>query len=114
MNNNENNLNNSNSDRDNTNNANKDISTLSFEQAMSELAKITALLEKGEVDLDNAIKYYERANLLQVHCQNRLKDAQLRVESISQKNGNVNIEKAEDLEKMYNQNNINIDNKSKY
>lgn len=59
-----------------------EIGALSFERALQELEKIVALLERGDVALDDSIRYYERGAALKAHCEARLKDAQLKVEQI--------------------------------
>ena len=41
-----------------------DVSALSFEQAVEELEKIVAALERGDVALDKSIEIYERGEAL--------------------------------------------------
>jgi exodeoxyribonuclease VII small subunit len=62
--------------------ASPDISALSFEQALAELEKIVAQLERGDVALEDSIRAYERGAALKAHCEAKLKDAQLKVEQI--------------------------------
>ncbi len=59
-----------------------DLSALSFEQALAELEKIVAQLERGDVPLEDSIRAYERGAALKAHCEAKLKDAQLKVEQI--------------------------------
>lgn len=59
-----------------------DLSGLSFEAALDELAAIVRQLEAGQVPLDGAITLYERANRLKAHCDARLRDAEARIERI--------------------------------
>jgi len=59
------------------------LSAMSFEQALSELEQIVQDLERGQLDLDAAIKAYERGTLLKAHCDGKLKEAQLRVDKIT-------------------------------
>lgn len=59
-----------------------DISKLTFEQAVKELEDIVRKLESGQIDLENAITFYERGNALQKHCQEKLSQAKLKVEQI--------------------------------
>ena len=54
-----------------------------FEQALAELEKIVQDLERGQLDLDAAITAYERGTQLKLHCEGKLREAQLRVEKIS-------------------------------
>lgn len=56
--------------------------SMSFEQALSELEKIVAQMERGDVALEDSIALYQRGAALKAHCEARLKDAQLKVEQI--------------------------------
>jgi exodeoxyribonuclease VII small subunit len=56
---------------------------MTFEQALAELEAIVQELERGQLDLDAAIKAYERGTQLKTHCSAKLREAQLRVERIS-------------------------------
>lgn len=56
---------------------------MTFEQALAELEKIVQDLERGQLDLDAAIGAYERGTQLKMHCEAKLREAQLRVEKIS-------------------------------
>lgn len=58
---------------------NKDIT---FEQAAKELEDIVRKLESGQIDLENAIKDYERGNELRKICEKKLSEAKLKVEKI--------------------------------
>ena len=57
-------------------------STLSFEDALTELEGIVASLERGEVSLDAAISAFERGTELKTLCQARLEEARMKVEKI--------------------------------
>lgn len=61
----------------------KEIEQLSFEQSLSELEKIVRELESGSITLDNAITSYEKGSLLKKHCEQKLKEAKMKVEKIS-------------------------------
>jgi exodeoxyribonuclease VII small subunit len=61
-----------------------DVAKMSFEQAMTELETIVAKLEGGETPLDESIALYERGAALRAHCDAKLKDAEMRVEKITQ------------------------------
>jgi exodeoxyribonuclease VII small subunit len=61
-----------------------DIAKMTFEQAMSELEGLVAKLEGGETPLDESIALYERGAALREHCDRRLRDAEMRVEKITQ------------------------------
>ena len=59
------------------------LDAMTFEQALGELEQIVQDLERGQLDLDAAIKAYERGTLLKAHCDGKLKEAQLRVDKIT-------------------------------
>ncbi|HTV89653.1 MAG TPA: exodeoxyribonuclease VII small subunit [Stellaceae bacterium] len=59
-----------------------DIASMSFEDALAELEQIVRRLEAGQVKLDEAIQCYERGARLKRHCEQKLTEAQQRVERI--------------------------------
>jgi exodeoxyribonuclease VII small subunit len=60
-----------------------EVGRMSFEQALAELERIVQDLERGQLDLDAAIRAYERGSALKEHCEQKLKEARLRVERIT-------------------------------
>lgn len=60
-----------------------EIARMTFEQALAELEKIVQDLERGQLDLEAAITAYERGTHLKLHCEGKLREAQLRVDKIS-------------------------------
>ena len=60
-----------------------EVAAMTFEQALAELERIVQELERGQLDLDAAIRAYERGSQLKAHCTAKLREAQLRVERIS-------------------------------
>lgn len=60
-----------------------DILKLSFEDALDELEKLVKQLENGKAKLDDAIGAYVRGDLLKRHCENKLREAQSRIEQIT-------------------------------
>ena len=60
----------------------KEITNLSFEQALAELEVIVQNLESGNVELEQSISMYERGAALKAHCESKLKDAKLKIEKI--------------------------------
>ncbi len=56
---------------------------MNFETALGELEKIVAQLESGQGDLENSIKIYERGVALRKFCEDKLKEAEARIEKIS-------------------------------
>lgn len=59
-----------------------EIKKLSFEEAMQELEGIVKRLEDGRGNLEEAIDMYERGIGLKLHCEKRLREAQMRIEKI--------------------------------
>jgi exodeoxyribonuclease VII small subunit len=59
-----------------------EITKMSFEEALAELEQIVRRLESGQVRLDEAIASYERGALLKRHCEQKLNEAQQRVDRI--------------------------------
>ncbi len=59
-----------------------DVTTLSFEDALSELERIVRGLEGGQQKLEDAITAYERGALLRRHCEAKLSQAEARVQAI--------------------------------
>jgi len=71
----------------------EDIRTMSFEQALAELRQIVERLEKGEGKLDEAITAYERGALLKRHCEQKLRDAEAKIDKIRvDDSGNLDTE----------------------
>ena len=60
----------------------KNLETISFEDALQELEAIVISLERGDVSLDDAISAFERGTTLKAHCQKRLEEARMKVEQI--------------------------------
>jgi exodeoxyribonuclease VII small subunit len=60
-----------------------EIKALSFEQALDELKDIVISIERGDGGLDASINLYEKGSMLKAHCEQRLKDARMKVEQIS-------------------------------
>lgn len=61
---------------------NKDINTLSFEQALGELEMLVRKMEGGEASLEESIVFYERGMALKAYCEKKLSEAKMRVEKI--------------------------------
>ena len=60
-----------------------DIATLPFEAALAELEEIVGQLERGSVSLEESIRIYERGEALKKHCEGLLRNAEMRIESIT-------------------------------
>jgi len=63
--------------------ARRPLAELSFEEALAELERIVQQLERGQLDLETAIRAYERGTELRRHCEAKLREARLRVERIA-------------------------------
>ena len=55
---------------------------MTFEEAMKELERLVDALDKGDVSLDEAIAAYDRGSQLKDHCQKKLNEAKMKVETI--------------------------------
>jgi len=60
----------------------KEISTMSFEEALAELQALVKELEKGEGRLDEAVETYKRGIGLKEHCERKLREAQEKIAKI--------------------------------
>ena len=61
----------------------RDIDSLSFEEALSELEGIVRRLEQGSAKLEESIFAYQRGEALRKHCEKLLAKAQGEVEKIT-------------------------------
>ncbi|MCG9697274.1 exodeoxyribonuclease VII small subunit [Shewanella sp. Isolate11] len=59
---------------------------LTFEESLSELERIVAELEQGDVSLDDALKQFERGINLVRNSQGKLEQAQQKVSILTQEN----------------------------
>lgn len=53
-----------------------------FEQSLTELEKLVAQLEQGELSLDQSLKLYEKGVGLTRFCHDELQKAQLKIEEL--------------------------------
>jgi exodeoxyribonuclease VII small subunit len=56
---------------------------LKFEKALEELKGIVEKLERGDLELEESLKMFERGVKLMAVCQKKLEDAERRVEIVS-------------------------------
>ena len=61
---------------------NNPLEKMTFEDAMKELENLVDSLDKGDVSLDEAIAAYDRGSQLKDHCQKKLNEAKMKVETI--------------------------------
>ena len=67
----------------------KEVKNISFEEALKELESIVQKLESGQVKLEEAVAAYEKGVQMQKICEEKLKEAQMKVEKlILDKEGN--------------------------
>ena len=69
---------------------NDSLEKMTFEEAMKELERLVDSLDKGDVSLDEAIAAYDRGSQLKDHCQKKLNEAKMKIETI-QSSGDKNI-----------------------
>ena len=69
---------------------NNPLEKMTFEDAMKELENLVDSLDKGDVSLDEAIAAYDRGSQLKDHCQMKLNEAKMKVETI-QSSGESNV-----------------------
>ncbi|MBV6632890.1 MAG: exodeoxyribonuclease VII small subunit [Alphaproteobacteria bacterium] len=60
-----------------------EIAAMSFEAALAELETIVRGLESGSAKLDEAVTSYERGAELKRHCEEKLKQAQAKIERLN-------------------------------
>ena len=63
-----------------------------FETSLGELEQLVERLETGEQSLEDALRDFERGIALTRQCQQALKDAELRVQQLVQRNGTESLE----------------------
>ena len=61
---------------------NDSLEKMTFEEAMKELETLVDSLDKGDVSLEEAIAAYDRGSQLKDHCQKKLNEAKMKVETI--------------------------------
>ena len=58
------------------------LEKMTFEEAIKELEGLVDSLDKGNVSLDEAIAAYDRGSQLKDHCQKKLNEAKMKVETL--------------------------------
>ena len=61
-----------------------DIGKMSFEEAIKELTSIVSKIEQGQIPLQDSLEQYERGMALIKHCRGILRQAEKRIEKISE------------------------------
>lgn len=63
-----------------------------FEKSLTELETLVERMESGELSLEDSMKQFERGIQLARACQQMLKQAELKVQQLVQKNGKTTLE----------------------
>ena len=63
--------------------------TPNFEQALAELEKLVEQMEQGDLSLEDSLKQFEKGIALASNCQIALQKAELKVEQLIEKNGEL-------------------------
>jgi exodeoxyribonuclease VII small subunit len=67
----------------------KQETTLSFEQAMDKLEQIVALLESGDVPLEQAIELFQEGMKLSQLCGSKLEQVEHKIEILMEQEGGL-------------------------
>ncbi len=70
--------------------------TPSFEQALAELESLVETMEQGELSLEESLKSFERGVLLTRTCQQALKEAEQKIQILTENNPDAEPEPFED------------------
>jgi exodeoxyribonuclease VII small subunit len=68
---------------------------VNFESALEELETLVSQMEDGELSLDESLKAFERGIALTRHCQSALKEAELKVQTLTQDGELVDLDTGE-------------------
>lgn len=71
--------------------ANKGNKKAGFEQALHELESLVEAMEKGDMELEEALKSFERGVVLAKQCNDILNKAEQRVQILSGKEANAQL-----------------------
>jgi len=72
--------------------ARKKIENLSFEESLGELEHIVQNLEKGDLSLEDSMTLFERGLSLSKISQEKLKDAEQRIQILMKKEGQPELQ----------------------
>jgi exodeoxyribonuclease VII small subunit len=70
----------------------KKAESLTFEQSMLELETLVAKMEQGDLPLEDALQSFERGIQLARHSQQKLKDAEQKVQILTNQNGQQTLD----------------------
>jgi exodeoxyribonuclease VII small subunit len=63
--------------------------TVNFEKALAELEKLVEEMEQGNLSLEESLKRFEKGIALTSDCQQALQKAELKVQELIEKNGEL-------------------------
>ncbi|MGK0306571.1 MAG: exodeoxyribonuclease VII small subunit [Gammaproteobacteria bacterium] len=70
----------------------KKAESLTFEQSMLELEALVSKMEQGDLPLEDALQNFERGIVLARHSQQKLKDAEQKVQILTTQNGQQTLD----------------------
>ena len=70
----------------------KKTNTINFEKTFTELEDLVKKMERGDLSLEESLKYFERGMLLTKNCQQALNKAEQKVRILLEKNNKNNLE----------------------
>ena len=70
----------------------KKTNVINFEKTFTELEELVKKMEKGDLSLEESLKYFERGMLLTKNCQQALNKAEQKVRILLEKNNKNNLE----------------------
>ena len=71
---------------------NKKVQTINFEDSLKRLEKIAELLEDENTPLEDSIKLFEEGISLKEQCEEKLKNAKLKIDKIIKTNKTLSTE----------------------
>ncbi|MFQ3189476.1 MAG: exodeoxyribonuclease VII small subunit [Paraglaciecola sp.] len=72
--------------------ARKKPESFTFEQSMQELELLVSKMEQGDLPLEDALQSFERGIQLARHSQQKLKDAEQKVQILTTQNGQQTLD----------------------
>ncbi len=70
----------------------KKTNVINFEKTFTELEELVKKMERGDLSLEESLKYFERGILLTKNCQQALNKAEQKVRILLEKNNKNNLE----------------------
>ncbi len=70
----------------------KKSTAINFEKTLAELEQLVETMEKGDLSLEESLKYFEKGILLTKTCQQALSEAEQKVSILLEKDGKSELE----------------------